>query len=43
MLFYYIMKDNELVLWFEIDVLKSENKGLKVKIVVLEENIDFYK
>lgn len=43
MLFYYILIDNELVLWFEIDVLKSENKGLKVKIVVLEENIDFYK
>lgn len=40
---YWLFLENEFVLWFEISVLKSENEGLKVKVIVLEENIDFYK
>ncbi|PFX23344.1 hypothetical protein AWC38_SpisGene12101 [Stylophora pistillata] len=43
MSFCHTPTDNESALRFEIDALKSENKGLKAKIVALEENIDLHK
>lgn len=43
MSFHHTTTDNESALRFEIDALKSENKGLKAKIVALEENIDLHK
>ena len=40
---YHIPADKESALRFELDALKSENNGLKSKIVALEENIDLHK
>ena len=40
---YHIPADNDSALRFEIDALKSENNGLKAKVVALEENIDLHK